>query len=236
MRFITYLIFVFCLLLAYNVSADNSDLESFQGRKYICERKNVINLDDGISSAEIIGKTVARECKDVCLPYVNSRAAENNRQSDESYRNDILDLCVDALADSAIKAVLEHRVNLKKKNILEIRFFDNWEYSHSKIRHGAQYSINTLSENAPSAISVRCLDVLPESSKASGVTVILSSVKDKFIGKQTDSDHTSKSEKVNLIKIKTSFDSVKTSEYGDIVWVSVTSHRFETAFRSIIPT
>jgi len=204
--FISFIILIFTV----NVSANSNKIEHLRAKRYKCEHENIIELDDGISSAEIIGKAVASKCEKECLDIAEHVAKAKGFSLDNEMKDSTFQRCI----DMATSSVLQYRVSEKKRGVIEHINIENWEFIHGKSKFGKFYEIMTFAENAPSAMSIKCLDSTNTTQAASGPQIMLS----VSVGKKLPFQRNLTGNKEFLL-IRTSFDNKDSSDRTDLLWI-----------------
>lgn len=111
-----------------------------------CIFQKTVNLDDGVTSAEIIGKSVIHECKDV----IDASIEEYGKPIDK-------DMLISELNKNATAFVLKNRKDNKSKGVEEEYFIGAWHYTvRSKNGQPKQYQLMQVGRDNTYAFTIKC--------------------------------------------------------------------------------
>lgn len=175
---------IFILLITFlctlNASADSENV-SYLWKK--CVERNMMELDDGSTNAEIIGELIVQECRNECMVFGKAAAAKSNTPFDAKFRQDTTEWCI----KGATKAVLQNRTHKNRDGIVDSYYIGNWRYesNEDELMKGCRL-IAKLSRNE--FFIIECIDSNDEKIANSGLTIRLITdyeVKD-FKGSQSE--------------------------------------------------
>jgi hypothetical protein len=113
-----------------------------------CISQKGVNLDDGVTSAEIIGKSVIHECKKAIDASIEEYGKPLNK-----------DLILEGLTKKATAFVLKNRKNNKLAGVEEEFFIGSWNYTvRSKDGQPKKYKLMYLRQDSNNLFTVECVN------------------------------------------------------------------------------